>query len=119
MIRVIDLAGSAAPMMVLLMTREMILRLFDMLSHVAGAIFSIVVCLLPGLSPYLILLPISALTLWGMLTRPSGAQSSRTANECSDSDRSLRSEGERNRQMPTHCFAGVASKEFYNDRDQN
>ena len=31
MIRVIDLAGYAAPMMVLLMTREMILRVFDML----------------------------------------------------------------------------------------
>jgi hypothetical protein len=38
MIRVIDLAGYAAPMMVLLMTREMILRVFDMLSHVSVAV---------------------------------------------------------------------------------
>ena len=84
MIRVIDLAGSAAPMMVLLMTREMILRVFDMLSHVAGAIFSISVGLLPGLSPYLILLPISALRLWDMLTGPSVAQPTRRVNEFSD-----------------------------------
>ena len=84
MIRVIDLAGSAAPMMVLLMTREMILRVFDMLSHVAAAIFSVAICLLPGLSPYLILLPIGALRLWEMLTDPSVDRSSRRANECSD-----------------------------------
>jgi hypothetical protein len=84
MIRVIDLAGCAAPMMVLLMTREMILRVFDMLSHVTGAVLVIAVCLLPALSPYLILLPIGALRLWDMLTGPSVAQSSRRANECSD-----------------------------------
>jgi hypothetical protein len=70
MIRVIDLAGCAAPMMVLLVTREMILRVFDMLGHVVGATFSIAVCLLPGLSPHLILLPIGALRLWDILTGP-------------------------------------------------
>ena len=36
MIRVIDLAGYAAPMMMLLMTREMSLRVLGMFSHVAG-----------------------------------------------------------------------------------
>ncbi len=34
MIRVIDLAGYAAPMMMLLMTREMSLRVLGMFSHV-------------------------------------------------------------------------------------
>ena len=69
MIRVIDLVGYAAPMMVLLMTREMALA---MLSRVAVVIFSIVMCLLPVLLPHLILLPMSALRLWDILTGTSG-----------------------------------------------
>jgi hypothetical protein len=72
MIRVIDLVGYAAPMMVLLMTREMILRALGMLNRVAVVIFSIVVCLLPVLLPHLILLPMSALRLWDTLTGTSG-----------------------------------------------
>jgi hypothetical protein len=72
MIRVIDLVGYAAPMMVLLMTREMILRALGMLNRVAVVIFSIVVCLLPVLLPHLILLPMSALRLWDILTGTSG-----------------------------------------------
>ena len=72
MIRVIDLVGCAAPMMVLLMTREMTLRALGMLSHVAVVIFSIVACLLPVLLPHLILLPTSALRLWEILTGTSG-----------------------------------------------
>jgi len=68
MIKVIDLVGYAAPMMVLLMTREMILRALGMLSRVAVVIFSIVACLLPVLLPHLILLPMSALRLWYILT---------------------------------------------------
>ena len=69
MIRVIDLVGYAAPMMVLLMTREMALA---MLSRVAVVILSIVMCLLPVLLPHLILLPMSALRLWDILTGTSG-----------------------------------------------
>ncbi|MBT1514762.1 hypothetical protein KIP88_30170 [Bradyrhizobium sp. SRL28] len=65
MIRVIDLVGYAAPMMVLLLTREM-------LSRVAVVIFSIVVCLLPVLLPHLIFLPMSVLRLWDILTGTSG-----------------------------------------------
>ena len=72
MIRMIDLVGYAAPMMVLLMTREMILHALGMLSRVAVVIFSIVVCLLPVLLPHLILLPMSALRLWNILTGNSG-----------------------------------------------
>ena len=68
MIRVIDLVGYAAPMMVLLMTREMISHALGMLSRVAVVIFSILVCLLPVLLPHLILLPMSALRLWDILT---------------------------------------------------
>ena len=69
MIRVIDLVGYAAPMMVLLMTREMALA---MLSRVAVVILSIAMCLLPVLLPHLILLPMSALRLWDILTGTSG-----------------------------------------------
>ena len=76
MIWIVDLAGYAAPMMVLLMTREMILRVRGMFSHVTGAIFGIAECLLPGLTPHLMFLPMSALRLWDMLTGPSGARSS-------------------------------------------
>ena len=72
MIRVIDLVGYVAPMMVLLMTREMILHALAMLSRVAVVIFSIVVCLLPVLLPHLILLPMSVLRLWDILTGTSG-----------------------------------------------
>jgi hypothetical protein len=72
MIRVIDLVGYAAPMAVLLLTREMILCALGMLSRVAVVIFSIVVCLLPVLLPHLILLPMSALRLWEILTGTSG-----------------------------------------------
>ena len=68
MIRVIDLVGYAAPMVVLLLTREMSLRALGMLSHVAVVIFSIVACLLPVLLPHLIFLPMSALRLWNILT---------------------------------------------------
>jgi len=88
MIRVIDLAGYAAPMMMLLMTREMSLRVLGMFSHVAVVIFSIVVCLLPVLAPHLMLLPMSALRLWHMLTGTPGAESSQGANGPSESDRS-------------------------------
>ena len=72
MIRLMDLVGYAAPMVVLLMTREMSLRALAMLSRVAVVIFSIVVCLLPVLLPHLILLPMSALRLWDILTGTSG-----------------------------------------------
>jgi hypothetical protein len=68
MIRVIDLVGYAAPMMVLLLTREMSLRALAMLSRVAVVIISIVMCLLPVLLPHLILLPMSVLRLWNVLT---------------------------------------------------
>ena len=72
MIRLIDLVGYAAPMVVLLMTREMSLRALAMLSRVAVVILSIVMCLLPVLLPHLILLPMSALRLWDILTGTSG-----------------------------------------------
>ena len=73
MIRVIDLVGYAAPMMVLLLTREM-------LSRVAVVIFSIVVCLLPVLLPHLIFLPMSLLRLWDILTGTSGDSAKRQAD---------------------------------------
>ena len=79
MIRVIDLAGYVAPMMMLLMTREMSLRVLGMFGHVAVVIFSIVVCLLPVLSPHLMLLPMSALRLWDILTGTSGDSARRQA----------------------------------------
>jgi hypothetical protein len=72
MIRLIDLVGYAAPMVVLLITREMILRALGMLSRVAVVILSIVMCLLPVLLPHLMLLPMSALRLWDILTGTSG-----------------------------------------------
>jgi hypothetical protein len=74
MMRLIDLAGYATPIMVLLMTREMILRVLDVLSLVTGAVFSIAVCLLPSLSLHLMLLPMSALPLWATLTGPFGTR---------------------------------------------
>lgn len=79
MIRVIDLVGYAAPMMVLLMTREMILRTLGVLSHVAVVIISIAMCLLPVLLPHLMLLQMSALRLWDMLTGTSGDSAKRQA----------------------------------------
>lgn len=72
MIRLIDLVGYAAPMVVLLLTREMSLRALAMLSRVAVVILSIVMCLLPVLLPHLMLLPMSALRLWDILTGTSG-----------------------------------------------
>jgi hypothetical protein len=72
MIRLIDLVGYAAPMVVLLITREMSLRALGMLSRVAVVILSIVMCLLPVLLPHLMLLPMSALRLWDILTGTSG-----------------------------------------------
>jgi hypothetical protein len=79
MIRVIDLVGYAAPMMVLLLTREMSLRALGMLSHVAIVILSIVMCLLPVLLPHLIFLQMSLLRLWDMLTGTSGDSAKRQA----------------------------------------
>ena len=79
MIRVIDLVGYAAPMVVLLMTREMSLRALGMFSRVAVVIFSIVVCLLPVLLPHLILLPMSVIRLWDILTGTSGDSAKRQA----------------------------------------
>ena len=79
MIRMIDLVGYAAPMVVLLMTREMSLRALAMLSRAAVVIFSIVVCLLPVLLPHLMLLPMSALRLWDILTGTSGDSAKRQA----------------------------------------
>src|SRR3954451_23891319 len=79
MIRVIDLVGYAAPMMVLLLTREMSLRALGMLSRVAVVIVGIVMCLLPVLLPHLILLPMSILRLWDMLTGTSGESAKRQA----------------------------------------
>ena len=76
MIWMVDLAGYAAPIMVLLMARDMIVRVLGMLSHVTGAVLGIAECLLPGLSPHLMLLPMSLLRLWDMLTGPTGARSS-------------------------------------------
>ena len=72
MIRVIDLVGYAAPTVVLLLTREMSLRTLVMLSRVAVVIFSIVMCLLPVLLPHLMLLPMSVVRLWDILTGTSG-----------------------------------------------
>ena len=83
--RLIDLAGYATPIMVLLLTREMILRVLDVLSHVAGVILSIAVCFLPILSPHLMLLPISALRLWDTLTGAPGAESSHNIDRSSNS----------------------------------
>lgn len=79
MIRLIDLVGYAAPMVVLLLTREMSLRALAMLSRVAVVILSIVMCLLPVLLPHLILLPMSALRLWDILTGTSGDSARRQA----------------------------------------
>ena len=79
MIRMIDLVGYAAPMVVLLLTREMSLRALAMLSRVAVVILSIVMCLLPVLLPHLILLPMSVLRLWDILTGTSGDSARRQA----------------------------------------
>jgi len=79
MIRVIDLVGYAAPMMVLLMTREMISNALGMLSRVAVVILSIVMCLLPVLLPHLIFLPMSLLRLWDILAGTSGDSAKRQA----------------------------------------
>ena len=79
MIRVIDLVGYAAPMMVLLLTREMSLRALGMLSRVAVVILSIVMCLLPVLL-HLIFLQMSLLRLWDMLTGTSGDSAKRQAD---------------------------------------
>ena len=79
MIRVIDLVGYAAPMVVLLITREMSLRVLDMLSRVAVVILGIMMCLLPVLLPHLILLPMSILRLWDILTGTSGDSAKRQA----------------------------------------
>jgi hypothetical protein len=79
MIRVIDLVGYAAPMVVLLLTREMSLRALGMLSHVVIVVLSIVMCLLPVLLPHLILLQMSLLRLWDMLTGTSGDSAKRQA----------------------------------------
>jgi len=80
MIRLIDLVGYAAPMVVLLLTREMSLRALGMLSRVAVVILSIVMCLLPVLFPHLILLPMSLLRLWEILTGTSGDSAKRQAD---------------------------------------
>ena len=79
MIRMIDLVGYAAPMMVLLLTREMSLRALGMLSHVAIVLLSIVMCLLPVLLPHLIFLPMSLLRLWDILAGTSGDSAKRQA----------------------------------------
>jgi hypothetical protein len=79
MIRSIDLVGCVAPMVMLLLTREMSLRALAMLSHVAIVILSIVMCLLPVLLPHLILLPISLIRLWHVLTGTSGDSAKRQA----------------------------------------
>jgi hypothetical protein len=91
MISEIDLVGYAAPMMVLLMTREMILRTLAALSHVAVVIISIAVCLLPVLLPHLMLLQMCALRLWDIVTGTSGAASSQYANGPPDRSRVVRS----------------------------
>lgn len=91
MISEIDLVGYAAPMMVLLITREMILRTLAALSHVAVVIISIAMCLMPVLLPHLMLLQISALRLWDILTGTSGAASSQYANGPPDRSRVVRS----------------------------
>lgn len=79
MIRMIDLVGYAAPMVVLLITREMSLRALDMLSRVPIVILGIMMCLLPVLLPHLILLPMSILRLWDILTGTSGDSAKRQA----------------------------------------
>ena len=79
MIRLIDLVGCAAPMVMLLLTREMSLRALAMLNHVAVVILSIVMCLLPVLLPHLILLPMNLLRLWDILTGTSGDSAKRQA----------------------------------------
>ena len=79
MIRLIDLVGYAAPMVVLLLTREMSLRALAMFSRVAVVILSIVMCLLPVLLPHLMLLPMSTLRLWDILTGTSGDSARRQA----------------------------------------
>ena len=79
MIRLIDLVGYAAPMVVLLLTREMSLRALAMFSRVAVVILSIVMCLLPVLLPHLMLLPMSTLRLWDILTGTSGDSGRRQA----------------------------------------
>lgn len=79
MIRLIDLVGYAAPMVVLLITREMGLRALGMISRVAVVILGIVMCLLPVLLPHLILLPMSILRLWDILTGTSGDRAKRQA----------------------------------------
>lgn len=80
MIRLIDLVGYAAPMVVLLLTREMSLRALSMLSRLGVVIPSIVMCLLPVLLPHLILLPMSLLRLWDILTGTSGDSAKRQAD---------------------------------------
>ena len=80
MIRLIDLVGYAAPMVVLLLTREMSLRALGMLSRLGVVILSIVMCLLPVLLPHLILLPMSLLRLWDILTGTSGDSAKRQAD---------------------------------------
>jgi hypothetical protein len=80
MIRLIDLVGYAAPMVVLLLTREMSLRALGMLSRVVVVILSIVMCLLPVLLPHLIFLPMSLLRLWDKLTGTSGDSTKRQAD---------------------------------------
>ena len=79
MIRLIDVVGYAAPMVVLLLTREMSLRALGMLSRVAVVILSIAMCLLPVLLPHLILLPMTVLRLRDMLTGTSGDSARRQA----------------------------------------
>ena len=79
MIRLIDVVGYAAPMVVLLLTREMSLRALGMLSRVAVVSVGIVMCLLPVLLPHLILLPMSILRLWDILTGTSGDSAKRQA----------------------------------------
>ena len=69
MIRLIDLVGYAAPMVVLLLTREMSLRALGMLSRVAVVILGIVMCLLPVLLPHLILLADEHTTAVGYIDR--------------------------------------------------
>ena len=80
MIRLIDLVGYAAPMVVLLLTKEMSLRALGMLSRLGVVIPSIVMCLLPVLLPHLILLPMSPLRLWDILTGTSGDSAKRQAD---------------------------------------
>ena len=69
MIRLIDVVGYAAPMVVLLLTREMSLRALGMLSRVAVVIVGIVMCLLPVLLPHLILLAHERTTAVGYADR--------------------------------------------------